>query len=106
MAQKIINETDSFGYTPLAYVSKYHLNILRIMQIKTRFYFQQSPFFYFLKFQAVFDNSHESAKTLIAENAIIDEKTKEECQSKGDTETKTIISNEILKRVSKRLNYC
>ena len=39
---------------------------------------------------------------MIAENAIIDEETKERCQRYGDTETKTIISNEILKRVSNR----
>ena len=56
--------------------------------------------FYFLKFQTVYYNNHESAKTLVAENAIIDEETKKECQRNGDTKTKTIISNEILKRVT------
>ena len=60
--------------------------------------------FLFLKFQAVTNKKHESVKTLIAENVIIDEKTKSGCQINGDTETKTIISNEILKRVSNQIN--
>ena len=98
-----INEKNASGRTPLNIVSEYNFSIL-ISYISFEFYSPAITFFYFLKFQAVINNSHESAKTLMAANAIIDENTKESCQREGDTETKTLISNEILKRVSKRIS--
>ena len=74
---------------------------------------------FFLKFQAVHDKKHESAKILIAENAVIDEEIMqhidtyrwtrkrgqiEDNRTEGDSEIETIISDAILKRVSNLIN--
>ena len=67
---------------------------------------------FFLKFQAVHDKKHESAKILIAENAVIDEEIMEHIhwgqvednRTVGDSEIETIISDAILKRVSNLIN--
>ena len=57
------------------------------------------------QFQAVWNNHHDCIKTLISEqnipHVVIDEGTIEKCDADGVTDqTKAIIMNEIMKRVS------
>ena len=105
-AMKIINEKDCGGNTALSKVSKHEIFLLPVdTKILPELFLSKIYLIIILiKFQAFFGKKYECAKSLLNQNAMIDDQTHIDTDgSEANDKSKEMIEDEIQKRVSR--NY-